>query len=97
MGSERPASTRLRCPKCRCGYLELTETIECTTTFIVSAGRLDRSQGFHEPGCATGVHGQCRACGHFWRVRKAIQITDVVVEDREVAATRAALPQEDGR
>ena len=77
------ASTRVRCPRCRSRSLQLNEVGEWTTTWEVRNGRLRRREGYHEPGSYLYVWAECIGCGHHWRVRGAIQITDVVTEDSE--------------
>lgn len=79
-GGFAPATTRCRCPKCGCGNLMLTESIEAFTEFEVKDGRLNRQAGVHEFGSYFALHAKCDGCGHRWRVKKAQQITDVVTE-----------------
>lgn len=76
----RPAVTKVRCPKCRSRNLHLHETSEATLTFIVTDGRLDRDEGWQEPGNITGVYAECSSCQHGWTVRGAAQIDSVVTE-----------------
>ena len=78
---ERPATTKIRCPKCRSTF-HFVETGEWTTSFEVQYGKLDRASGFHEPACMTRLEAQCH-CGHHWKIRRAIQITDAVEEAKE--------------
>jgi hypothetical protein len=79
-----PATTRIRCPKCRSRSFTFCETVEWGTFFNVRNGQLDLAEGCPEPGYPVRVQAQC-GCGHSWKVR-AIQITSVVVEDE--AATQ---------
>lgn len=71
--------TRLRCPRCRSRDLYLTETNASVTTFNVRNGLVDR-MGYHEPGCYIRLEAQCALCTHRWKVRRAIQVTDVCQE-----------------
>jgi len=75
----RPATTKIRCPKCRSRTFTFVESGEWTSSFEVTDGRLDRAEGYHEPGCMLRLEAQC-PCGHHWKVRGAIQITDAVTE-----------------
>ncbi len=75
----RPATTHIRCPRCRSRSFTFIETCEWSTTFEVVGGRLDRQEGYHEPGCYTRLEAEC-ACGHRWKIRGAIQINDAVIE-----------------
>lgn len=79
--SERPATTRIRCPKCRSRTFHFVEIGEWTTSFEVKDGQLDRAEGYHEPGSYTRLEAQC-GCGHSWKVRGAIQISNAVQESR---------------
>lgn len=80
--SARPATTHIRCPRCRSRDFQFHEAIESTQTWEVSGGKLDRALGYMEPGCVVGIRGECFKCGHNWRLR-ALQITDVVHEPQE--------------
>ncbi len=77
------ASTNVRCPRCRSRSLQLHEVGEWTTSWEVRDGRLSRKEGYHEPGSYLYVWAECVSCRHSWKVRGAIQITDVVTEDSE--------------
>lgn len=77
---KRPATTKLRCPKCRANDLYLTEVGEWTTQWRVVGGSLDRGDGSHEPGAVHHVEANCIPCGHRWRPRGVYQIDDVVTE-----------------
>ena len=82
------ASTPLKC-KCGSRDLDLVEVIECSTLFRVTGGRLNRSEGYHEPDGYVRVEATCRGCGRMWRPkatgtrRSAIQITCVTKYDDE--------------
>lgn len=76
----RPAVTAIQCPACKSKSLTLTESGVLNTTWTVSEGKLNRSAGNHEPGTILQVTGKCDVCGHTWRLRRARQITDCVLE-----------------
>ena len=48
----------------------------------MAEGRLDRDEGYHDVAGYVRLEGSC-ACGHSWKVRGAIQITDAVEENDE--------------
>jgi phage FluMu protein Com len=76
----RPATTRLRCPRCKSRTFTLIETCEHFTSFYVVDGKLDRQEGFHDVDGYTRLEADC-PCGHRWKVRNAIQINDAVTEE----------------
>lgn len=76
----RTATTKIRCPRCRSADIVLVEEGRWTSSFIIVGGVLDRSEGHHEPTSIDRVFGNCSKCGHHWRLRNAVQITDVVEE-----------------
>lgn len=80
MGEALPATTKIRCPKCRSRSFWFVEINAHSTSFEVIDGTLDRRQGFHEPGPYVRLEAQCQ-CGHSWKVRGAIQITCAVSEE----------------
>lgn len=73
------ARTRLRCPRCRSRDLLLMEIGTWWTAFQVKNGSFDR-KGYHEPGEIFRLVAECTGCGHEWKVRGAIQITDICEE-----------------
>lgn len=77
----RPATTHIRCPKCRSADLQLTEVGDVSLTWNVKGGSFDRGEGYREYGGMRYVYGECSKCGHGWRLKKAIQITDVCKEE----------------
>lgn len=82
-GDFKPAITHVRCPKCRSSDLWLTEFVSASTAWEIDGGRLNLSAGAHEiqgQDDKRNMVGDCRTCGHVWRLRKANQITDVVTE-----------------
>lgn len=78
--AKRPATTKVRCPKCQSADLSLIETGTWTSLFRVRDGKLDRSDGSHEPSSVDRLEGHCVRCGHRWKVRGATQIDHAVVE-----------------
>jgi len=76
----RPATTHIRCPKCRSADLQLTEIGNVSLTWNVKGGSFDRAEGYREYGSLHSVFGDCAKCGHHWRLKRAIQITDVCKE-----------------
>lgn len=78
--AKRPATTTVRCPKCRSKDIDLIEVGEWTTLWRVRGGMLDREEGLHDPGDINHVEAKCVCCGRHWRVRRAGQIDDVVAE-----------------
>ncbi|MER9937472.1 hypothetical protein [Mesorhizobium sp. M0088] len=79
-GGFTPATTKIRCPKCKSKDISLSETMEAFTVWDVVSGRLNRAGGIHEFGSYINLNGQCSKCRHCWKVRGAIQITDAVTE-----------------
>jgi hypothetical protein len=73
----RPATTKVRCPKCRGADLYVTEIGEWTTQWEVRSGSLDRAAGNHEPGAVDHIEARCMGCSHRWRLRGVYQIDDV--------------------
>lgn len=76
----RPALTKYKCPKCKSVDFELVETSEAYTFFRVAGSKLNLEDGIHEPGHIISLHGRCLRCGHCWKVKKAMQITDAITE-----------------
>lgn len=74
----KPATTKVRCPKCKSADLALVEIGTWTSLFRVRDGRLDRDEGEHEPESVDRLEGKCVKCGHIWKVRGASQIDDAV-------------------
>lgn len=76
----RPATTKVRCPDCGSRNLSIIETGEWTTEWSVRDGKLDRSEGYHNPESIDRVDCRCSDCGRRWKPRKAWQIDDIVQE-----------------
>jgi DNA-directed RNA polymerase subunit RPC12/RpoP len=77
---ERPATTRLRCPKCRSGNMFLVESATWDTEWTVVDGNFDRADGISNPQSIDRLDASCRDCGHRWKPRGAWQIDDVCEE-----------------
>lgn len=78
---DRPATTHIRCPRCRSNNLMFVESGTWTTSWEVSNGRFDRSEGYHNPESVDRLDAKCRDCHHGWKPRKAWQIDDVCKEE----------------
>jgi hypothetical protein len=79
--TERPATTHLRCPKCRSKNLVLTESGTWIIEWTVTDGRFFRDEAFHDNVSVDRIYAGCRDCEHGWKPRKAHMIDDVSVED----------------
>lgn len=75
----RIATRRIKCPKCRQPPAEYIEHVHVSTTF--DAGPEWRSdEGHHSMGGdAFAVDAVC-SCGHRWRLRGIVQITNLDIE-----------------
>lgn len=72
--------SKVRCPKCGCFSLTLTEVWEGhTISWEQEDGTFDRNNGALEPGDAYKVEGKCKRCSHVWRLRNAKQIDDITI------------------
>lgn len=78
--TERPATTHIRCPKCRSQDLAFIERSTWTTCWEVVDGKFDRAEGYHNPESIDRIDTSCNKCGHHWKPRKAWQIDDVCKE-----------------
>lgn len=71
-----------KCPKCQSNNLLLIEVWkDHEITWEQKDGIFDRRDGNIEPGDPYKVEAECRNCGHKWRIRKALQITDIVSDE----------------
>lgn len=80
---ERPATTHIRCPKCRSKDINLVETSSWTTEWAVTDGKFDRAAGYHEPMSVDRLDAKCHKCEYTWKPRGAWQIDDVCIEIEE--------------
>lgn len=78
---ERPATTHIRCPKCRSNNLLFIESGTWTGTWEVRDGKLDRDQGFHHPESVDRIDVKCVECDHSWKPRGAWQVDDICKEE----------------
>jgi hypothetical protein len=76
----RPATTKICCPKCKSRDFLFLEVGTWSSEFVVRDGKLDRSEGNHEPESVDRLEGKCSKCQHHWKVRGAAQIDDAVSE-----------------
>jgi len=66
-----------RCPRCRAVEVCWVEHCLATTTFDQTASGIGE-EGFHSNGADPfAVYGHCQACGHEWRAKGILQITDL--------------------
>lgn len=71
--------TKCKCPKCKSDDLIFMEVWEGhTITWECISGKFDREDGALEPGDPYRVDGKCKKCQHVWRIRKALQIDDII-------------------
>lgn len=71
---------RIKCPKCGGSpdsFLELYR--DHGISFYMEDGKLER-EGILEPGEPYKVEALCGTCGHQWRLRGVMQITDLILE-----------------
>jgi hypothetical protein len=77
---ENIVNSKVKCPRCKSGNLSLIEVWEGhTITWEQIDGKFDREDGALEPGDAYKVNAHCSECNHTWRIRKALQIDDIVI------------------
>lgn len=68
---------RVRCPKCRSRDLTACETTEATMLFDISAGIMRKVEGSEQFEGIARVEVTCKPCGHHWKPRGALQVTDL--------------------
>lgn len=73
--------SRVVCPKCRSKDLRVTEMWSSQIEHIQINGEIDTSQGEKEHLYPIGLHASC-SCGHFWQLRGARQINDILSEKK---------------
>jgi hypothetical protein len=64
-----------QCPRCGSRTLTIIESSIAMTDFEQTDGVIG-TEGFHHHGCIFRVDCRCHGCGHKWKPRGAIQITD---------------------
>ncbi len=82
--AKKIVESKVKCPKCKSGNnITLSEFWrESSITWQQVDGKFDRNDGNVNPdGDPYKVEALCR-CGHHWRVKGAIQITDVIKEEQ---------------
>lgn len=79
MKEEKIVESKVKCPKCKHGNdLILIEVwIGHEITWEQINGKFDRNDGNLNPGDAYRVEAECK-CGHHWKIKKAIQIDEIV-------------------
>ncbi|MDW9650838.1 hypothetical protein GOB33_22400 [Sinorhizobium meliloti] len=79
----RPATTHIRCPKCRSRNLVFIETSTWETTWDVTEGKFDLDDRLGNPSHIERIEAECRECKHGWKPRNAWQVDDVCTEIEE--------------
>lgn len=74
---DKPATTKVRCPKCKSKSLFFVESGTWSSEFTVVDGVFDRSDGQHEPDSIDRLDARCAKCRHLWKPRGANSINDV--------------------
>jgi hypothetical protein len=72
--------SKLSCPKCKSKNLMVSETGTVSLEFIQKDGYLE-VEGNICYGSVYKVDAFCSECKHRWKVRKAIQITDLHIKE----------------
>ena len=76
---EKIVESKVKCPKCKSG--DDLVLVECwkghEITWEQINGKFDYNDGNLNPGDAYKVEAECK-CGHYWTIRKALQIGDVI-------------------
>ena len=76
---EKKVETTVKCPKCKSTDLLLIEIWSGhTITWEQKQNVIDRNDGNLESGDPYKVQAICSQCSHSWKVRGALQISDVV-------------------
>ena len=76
----------LRCPKCRKRAISITETAKQFGNYHQSAdGKIDEI-GYFNPGAVLRVDCTCDECGHMWRPRGVLQVSDFAGHKWNLAA-----------
>ena len=64
----------IKCPKCGCRRIWLTEVIEAGSQHFINDGVWDKSYDNNEYGNGIRVDLTCDECGHHWTGRKGVTI-----------------------
>ena len=68
------------CPKCKSNTLMLIELWRNhSIVWEQINGQFDRHEGSLEPGDAYKLEAKCKECGHQWTIRRALQISDIII------------------
>jgi ssDNA-binding Zn-finger/Zn-ribbon topoisomerase 1 len=71
--------TKAKCPKCKSTDLNLVEVWEDSAIHWQQIdGKIERDNGSLEPGNAFKVQATCMKCKHWWTIKGAQQIDDIV-------------------
>lgn len=70
--------TRIKCPLCKSKSIIIQEHIVCIGEWYQENGILS-NEAINFPSDYFKLTAKCN-CGHEWRIRKAIQITDIIEE-----------------
>lgn len=78
--NEELATVKIKCPKCSSKELVITEVWSghCIEWITNATGLFDRNDGNLSSGDPYKIWANCKECDHSWRVRGAIQITDII-------------------
>lgn len=74
-----PATTTLRCPKCRSRSFNLTEETAAFKVWAVVDGGTDLNDAFSDFDRTLGIYCRCAACGHGWKPRGKSQMPEVLI------------------
>lgn len=76
---ENIKETKIKCPKCKSNNLILNEVwINHSIQWEQIDGKIERDNGYLEPGDPHKVCAECSDCSHRWTIRNATQIDNVV-------------------
>lgn len=79
--NQKIVESKIKCPKCKSDHLFLVEIwTDHGITWEQIGGKFDRNDGILDPGSPAWVEGECKKCGHRWKVKNAPQI-DYVIKD----------------
>ncbi len=71
--------SKVKCPKCNNNNLHLNEIWDnASISWIQVNGQFDKNAGSLEPGDPRKVMAYCGACDHWWTIRGATQIDDII-------------------
>lgn len=85
-----PATTTLRCPKCRSRSFNLNEETVAFKVWSVVDGKTDLNDAFSDFDRILGIYCRCAVCGHGWKPRGKSQMPDVFTGRRAALAQQEA-------